>query len=162
MASATRRALLAGMLAAGMAASARSADSPWSRLRRGGLVLLVRAGALDPVGERLRTERVPIERVYASPDGSCRGNALAAFGRADEWTALAAFGDDPVRQSDETQRVRKRIGNYSSRALRGNVVMVTHRANIAALTGIALAEGEVLLVKPDGCCGVRRVERLRP
>jgi hypothetical protein len=139
----TRRALLFAGLALGLSGRAWCAESPWSRLRRGGLVLLVRG-------------------VYAGPDCDCRGRALAAFARYDEWSALAAFGADPARKAQETERVRKRIGNYSSRDLHGNVVMITHRANIAALTGVGLEEGEILLVKPDGCCGVRRVERLRP
>ncbi len=159
---ATRRAWLLAGLALVVSGNAWCAESPWSRLRRGGLVLLVRGEALGPVGARLRAEHVPIARVYAGPDCDCRGRALAAFARYDEWSALAAFGADPARKADATERVRKRIGNYSSRDLHGNVVMITHRANIAALTGMGLEEGEILLVKPDGCCGVRRVERLQP
>ncbi len=159
---ATRRALLLAGLAFGAWGNAWCAESPWSRLRRGGLVLLVRSGELGRVGERLRAERIPIARVYAGPDCDCRASALAAFARYDEWTALAAFGADPARGADATERVRKRIGNYSSRDLHGNVVMITHNANIAALAGHGIGQGEVLLVKPDGCCGVRRVERLTP
>lgn len=159
---ASRRALLLAGLALACSRCAWSADSSWSRLRRGGLVLLVRGGALVPIGERLRAERIPIARVYAGPDCACRASALSAFARYDEWTPLAAFGADPARNADATERVRKRIGNYSSRDLHGNVVMITHRSNIAALARLDIDQGEILLVKPDGCCGVRRVERLKP
>jgi hypothetical protein len=56
--------------------------------------------------------------------------------------------------------VKKRIGTYSSRGMKGNVVMVTHNVNIASLTKLSVAPGEMVIVRPDGCCGLRVVGRL--
>src|SRR5258706_10114322 len=174
------------------AAPFAGADDPelWKRLRRGGLVLLMRhastvQGLGDPpgyrlddcstqrnlsnagraearrIGERLAREKVVIARVYTSPWCRCRETAMLAFGKAEDWEALASFFDFPDRDAEYTERVKKRIGNYSSRNLRGNVAMVTHNVNIAALTKLSVATGEIVLVRPDGCCGLRTVGRLK-
>jgi hypothetical protein len=39
--------------------------------------------------------------------------------------------------------------------------MVTHHVNIAALTGQAVGTGEIVVVRPDGCCGLKLVGRIR-
>jgi hypothetical protein len=44
--------------------------------------------------------------------------------------------------------------------MKGNVVMVTHNVNIASLTKLSVAPGEMVIVRPDGCCGLRVVGRL--
>jgi broad specificity phosphatase PhoE len=161
----------------------------WARLRHGGNVILVRhastgSGVGDPtgfrigdcatqrnlsdagreearrLGERLRAERVPISQVYTSPWCRCRETATIAFGRAEEWPPLSSVFDMPERDREFTERVMKRIGTYSSRDMRGNVVMVTHNVNIASLTKLSVAPGEIVVVRPDGCCGLRVVGRL--
>jgi hypothetical protein len=38
--------------------------------------------------------------------------------------------------------------------------MVTHNVNIASLTKLSVAPGEMVIVRPDGCCGLRVVGRL--
>jgi len=40
------------------------------------------------------------------------------------------------------------------------VVMITHNTNIAALTKLSVATGEIVVLRPDGCCGFKVVERL--
>jgi broad specificity phosphatase PhoE len=185
-----RRAFLAAVLAlASAGAWAGDEAKLWAQLRHGGNVILVRhgstvAGLGDPpgfrlgdcatqrnlsqagreeakrIGERLRRERVPIAQVYTSPWCRCRETALLAFGRAQDWMPLASVFDMPERDHEYTERVRKRIGTYSSRTLRGNVVMVTHNVNIASLTRLSIAPGEMVVVRPDGCCGLRVVGRL--
>ena len=57
--------------------------------------------------------------------------------------------------------MKKRVGGYSSRAMNGNVVMVTHNVNIAALTRLSVAPAEIVVVRPDGCCGLRTVGRVK-
>jgi broad specificity phosphatase PhoE len=161
----------------------------WERLRKGGFVFLMRhsattmAGA-DPkgfrldqcntqlnltdegraqargVGARLDAEKVPIARVYTSPWCRCRETGLLAFGKAEEWGPLGTFFYEPQLEEDYTKRVKQRIGSYSSHDMGGNVVMVTHNTNIAALTKLSVALGEIVVLKPDGCCGFRVVERL--
>ncbi len=164
-------------------------DKLWAQLRRGGNVLLIRhastlPGLGDPpgfkvddcssqrnlsdagreearrIGERLRRERVPIAQVYTSPWCRCRDTAMLAFGRAEEWAPLSSVFDFPDRDHEYTERVRKRIGTYSSREMKGNVVMVTHNVNIASLTKLSIAPGEIVVARPDGCCGLRVSGRL--
>ena len=161
----------------------------WAKLRQGGNVILVRHASTGPglgdppgfriddcttqrnlsdagreearrVGERLRAERVPVTQVYTSPWCRCRETASLAFGRAEDWTALSSVFDMPDRDREYTERVKKRIGTYSSRDVKGNVVMVTHNVNIASLTKLSVAPGEIVVVRPDGCCGLRVLGRL--
>lgn len=161
----------------------------WRLLRAGGLVVLMRHGATEPgfgdpkgyrlddcatqrnlseagrgharrVGERFRAERVPIAQVLTSPWCRCRETATLAFGGAEDWEPLSSFFDFPDRSPDYSERVRRRIAGYGRRPPAGNVVMVTHNVNIAALARHSVAPGEMVLMRPDGCCGARRVARL--
>jgi broad specificity phosphatase PhoE len=113
------------------------------------------------VGARFALEKVSIARVYSSPWCRCRETAMLAFGKSEDWEPLSSFFDFPDRDAEYTERVKKRIGNYSSRALGGNVAMVTHNVNIAALTKLSVAPAEIVVVRPDGCCGLRTLGRLK-
>lgn len=186
----TRRRLLlvAGALAAAPV-FASAAEELWSRLRRGGLVIFMRHASTVPgygdppgyrlddcatqrnlseagrdearrVGERLRRERVLVERVYTSPWCRCRETAMLAFGRAENWEPLSSFFDFPDREADYSDRVRKRIASLARREARGNVAMVTHNVNIAALTRESVGPAELVVVEARGCCGLRTLGRL--
>ena len=112
------------------------------------------------VGERIRRERVPIGRVYTSPWCRCRETARLAFGKSDDWEPLSSFFDFPDREPDYTDRVKKRIANISHRGVSGNTVMVTHNVNIAALTKLSVAPAELVVVRAEGCCGMRTLGRI--
>ncbi|HST02198.1 MAG TPA: hypothetical protein VLJ84_11120, partial [Usitatibacter sp.] len=112
------------------------------------------------IGARFREERVRIERVYTSPWCRCRETGLLAFGKAEEWEPLGTFFYEPTREEDFTRRVKARIGTYSTRDMGGNIVMITHNTNIAALTKLSVATGEIVVLKPDGCCGFKVEQRL--
>jgi broad specificity phosphatase PhoE len=186
----TRRAFLLGAAALAASPLARADEELWRRLRVGGLVILMRHAAAGPglgdpagfklddcksqrnlteagrdearrIGERIKAEKVPIARVYTSPWCRCRETAMLAFGQAEDWEPLSSFFDLPHLEPDFSARVKKRIGGYGRRTLGGNVVMVTHNVNIAALTRYSVAPGEMVVVKPDGCCNARPVERLK-
>jgi broad specificity phosphatase PhoE len=185
-----RRAFLAALLAFAAAPAAADEAAAWKALRAGGHVALIRHASTEPglgdppgyrldacatqrnlsaqgreearrLGERLRKEGVAVEKVYTSPWCRCRDTATLAFGKADEWEALSSFFDDRARESGLTERVKNRIGTYSTRKPAGTVVMVTHHVNIAALTGQAVGTGEIVVVRPDGCCGLKLVGRIR-
>ena len=190
----TRRDFVLGALALAVASQSRAEGGDeinWARLRRGGLVLLMRHGATGPglgdppgyrlgdcstqrnlseegrdearrIGARLAREKVPIARVYTSPWCRCRETATIAFGRAEDWEPLSSVFDFQQREAEFTDRVRRRIAGYARRNPGGNVVMVTHNVNIAALTRLSLATAELVVVRPDGCCGLRTLERLKP
>ena len=161
----------------------------WDRLRKGGFVLLMRHTAtvvagVDPrgfklgdcatqlalsdegraeairIGERLNEQHVPVGKVYSSPWCRCRDTAMLTFGKAEDWAPLGTTFYEPDKEADYTQRVKQRIGSYSSRAMGGNIAMVTHNTNIAALTKLSIAHGEIVMLRPDGCCGFKVVERL--
>ncbi|HUP96797.1 MAG TPA: histidine phosphatase family protein [Usitatibacter sp.] len=162
----------------------------WERLRKGGLVVLMRHAATEPglgdpkgfsladcktqrnlshegrrdasrIGERFRSERVPITQVFTSPWCRCRETAMLAFGRAEDWSPLSSFFDFPHQEAEFTERVKKRIGGYARRKPAGNVIMVTHNVNIAALSKHSVATGEMVLMRPDGCCDAKPLERLK-
>jgi phosphohistidine phosphatase SixA len=185
----TLRALLFAALACLCAPAAADEAAAWAALRAGGHVALIRHASTEPglgdpkgyrlddcstqrnlsaqgreearrLGERLRREGVTVEKVYTSPWCRCRDTAVEAFGRAEDWEALSSFFDDASREPGLTERVRQRIGGYSARRPAGTVVMVTHHVNIAALTQLAVGTGEVVVVRPDGCCGLKVVGRI--
>ncbi|APV49943.1 hypothetical protein BWI17_09750 [Betaproteobacteria bacterium GR16-43] len=162
----------------------------WAALRKGGQVILLRHSATEPglgdpagyklddcktqrnlseagreqsraLGARLRAQRVPIERVYTSPWCRCRETAQLAFGKAEDWEPLGSTFDTPHLEGASAETVKKRILAYSIVKPRGNVVMVTHNVNIAALTKLSVGMGEMVVVRPDGCCGLRVEGRLR-
>jgi phosphohistidine phosphatase SixA len=185
-----RRDFLGAALAAPMLARAAGADARFAAdLRAGRLVLLMRhgsteGGAGDPpgyrlddcatqrnlsqagreeaarAGIRLRALGAPIAQVYTSPWCRCRETARLAFGRAEDWEPLGSFFDRPEQEAQATAHVKKRILGYTLRRPAGNVVMVTHNVNIAALTQLSVAPAEIVAVHPDGCCGLRVAGRL--
>ena len=186
----SRRAFVLSAAALAACPSARGDPAAWERLRKGGLLLLMRhaettPGLGDPqgyklddcatqrnlsqagreharrIGERFRAERVPIARVYTSPWCRCRETATLAFGRAEDWQPLSSFFDFPHQEAEYSERVRKRIGQYGRKSPGGNVVMVTHNVNIAALSKHSVAQAEMVIMRPDGCCDARPVERLK-
>jgi broad specificity phosphatase PhoE len=186
----TRRAFLVGAAALASRPSLADEADAWRRLREGKYVVLVRhastmPGLGDPpgfrledcstqrnlsdegraqarrLGERFRAERIPVARVYTSPWCRCRETAMLAFGRAEDWTPLSSFFDYPHQEPEFTERVKKRIGSYARKPPGGVVVMVTHNVNIAALSRHSVATGEMVLMRPDGCCDARPVERLK-
>lgn len=172
------------LVALALCAGVRADDALWPKLRAGGYVLLVRHAATDPgagdpkgfniddcatqrnlnaegreqarrLGERMRREHVPIAKVFTSPWCRCRDTATLAFGKADDWGALANLFGQQEQEAERSERVRKRVGTYADRKPAGNVVMVTHGVNIAALTKRSPAPGDIVVLRPDGCCGFK-------
>ena len=187
----SRRAFLTVALSAPLLARPEPGDAAtWDRLRMGGLVILMRHASTEPglgdprgfrlddcatqrnlsdlgreesrrVGARFRAERVPVAKVYTSPWCRCRETAKLAFGDAEDWEPLSSFFDFPHHEAEYSERVKKRIAGYARRSPGGNVVMVTHNVNIAALSRHSVAPAEMVLMRPDGCCDARPMERLK-
>jgi broad specificity phosphatase PhoE len=103
---------------------------------------------------------VPIAQVLTSPWCRCRETAKLAFGDAQDWEPLGSFFDAPEGEREATERVKRRIASYAGRKPAGNVVMVSHNVNIAALTRHSVGPAEMVVVRPEGCCEVRPIERL--
>ena len=88
-------------------------------------------------------------------------NAGPMPGRFEDWEALSSVFDFPEREPDFTERVKKRIASIDRRAPKGNIAMVTHNVNIAALTRASVAPAEIVVVEAQGCCGLRVLGRLQ-
>lgn len=119
-----------------------------------------RAGAAA-MGEALRRLRIPIGTVLTSPAyrtiETLRHAGYSSFTTADE---LGESGQS-MQPATEAQSAWLRARAAQPPA-GGNVLMVTHQTNIArAFPGSeAVAEGEVLVLRPDGRGGTTLVGRI--
>lgn len=156
---------------------AYATEAGWAQLREGGQVVLIRHANAPGMGEPAAFD---IDDCSTQRNLSSRGEqqarrmgALFAARAArteqvlsSRWcrcveTARLAFGAslvelfealDPVpaeSEDDATARatIMETIRGYSGS---GNLVMVTHQANIEALTGFSPREAEAVIVVPDG------------
>ena len=184
----TMRALLLLSLLVAMASPALADEaSAWAALRRDGAVALMRhadaPGVGDPpgwkiddcttqrnlsaegradaraIGDRLRAERVPIKRLLSSPWCRCVDTAKLlnvgplqieptfsnAFVLADQRAAL-------------TEGARALIKRWRGP---GTLLVVTHGANIQALTGRAPASGEIVVVAAGADGALQQIGSIR-
>ena len=160
----------------------------WALLRGGGHVAVMRhasteSGVGDPPGFRLedcgtqrnlsaagreeasrigaafRAHGVPIGRVLSSRWCRCLETARLAFGRVEPWPPLDSIFGDRHPVPDQTGEVRTLAGQSPDS---GNLILVTHGVNIRALTGVFLAQGEIVVLTPQGNGAFRIAGRLRP
>jgi len=155
-------------------ACADDAANAWKALRAGGHVALMRhadapGGAGDPpgfrlddcatqrnlsekgradaakIGVRLKQEGIAFEQIRSSPWCRCMDTAaLLSLGPVE---TEATFGNVVVLRDQReklTAGARALVAGWSGR---GNLLVVTHGANIQALTGIWTASGEIVVVK---------------
>jgi phosphohistidine phosphatase SixA len=167
-------AVLLGFLGATEIASADDAANAWKTLRAGGHVALMRhadapGGFGDPpgfrvedcatqrnlsekgradaakIGGRLQREGITFEKILSSPWCRCIDTAqLLNLGAVE---TAATFGNVVVLRDQRetlTAGARALIAQWTAR---GNLLVVTHGANISALTGISPASGEIVVVK---------------
>lgn len=159
-------------------------QATWSALRGGAIVLFRHANAPgigDPpafrlgdcttqrnldeigraqarrIGERLRSEQVPVRAVWSSQ--WCRTletAALAALAPVREVTAFNSFFDRRGTDAAQTASARALLLGWRES---GTLVVFTHQVNISALSGTATssAEGVVLQRKGDALVVVGRI-----
>ncbi len=166
------------LLSAFMPALAAADESVWQRLAAGGHVVLLRhattvPGFGDPpgfrledcatqrnlsaagreqarrIGAQLRERRIPVGEVRSSRWCRCLETAELAVGRAaDPWPLLDSLHEHLERRETQTQALREALADVPAR---GNLFLVTHQANVVALTGMTLAQGEMIVLTPrDG------------
>ena len=179
-------AVLAVPLAMPVLRPASAAEPVWDALRSGGKIVILRhasteLGLGDPPGFRLddcatqrnlseagRTEArrigaafvlraIPVARVLSSRWCRCVETARLAFGRVEPWASLDSFFDDRSREPQQTRAVRALIAEPLTG---GNLILVTHQVNITALTGIAPAMGEMVVLSPEPRGSFKIVGRL--
>jgi phosphohistidine phosphatase SixA len=187
--SGVRRSILLACLALLALPAGADEAAAWAALKQGGHVAFIRHEATEPgvgdppgyrledcatqrnlsaqgreaakrMGERLRAEGVTVDKVYTSPWCRCRDTATLAFGKAEDWDALSSFFEDRSQEPKRTERVKNRVGTYSTKKPKGTIVMVTHNVNIQALTQLGVGQGEIVVARPDGCCGLKVVGRI--
>ena len=100
------------------------------------------------IGAAFRARRIPVGQVLASPFARCRDMAEIAFRRVEERRELLGLLSD---EAGRTERVAYLRGLLTTPPAPGtNRVIVSHRSNIAEVAGVALEEGEAVVVRPNG------------
>ena len=157
--------------------SALAQDDRWSLLRQPGHVVFMRhsdapgsGGYGDPPGFRLEdcaTQRnlseegraharrtgeafkkhgVAFDRVLASPWCRCKETALLAMGReAEPFAPLSNLVGRPEHRESQIKALKAYLAGLDGT----RVLFVTHGIVVNALTGVSLASGEMVIVKPS-------------
>jgi phosphohistidine phosphatase SixA len=155
-------------------ASADDAANAWMALRAGGHVALMRhadapGGVGDPpgfrvedcatqrnlsekgrldaakIGVRLLSEGIAFEKILSSPWCRCIDTAkLLNLGAVE---TEATFGNVVVLKDQRETLAAGARALIARWTAGGNLLVVTHGANIQALTGVWLASGEIVVVK---------------
>ncbi|WP_426525820.1 histidine phosphatase family protein [Bradyrhizobium sp. McL0615] len=166
--------LLLGLCGTAQVAGADDAADAWKALRAGGHVALMRhadapGGVGDPpgfrvddcatqrnlsekgrgdaekIGSRLKGEGIAFEKILSSPWCRCIDTVrLMDLGTIE---TEVTFGNVVVLKDQRqtlTAGARALIAQWTAG---GNLLVVSHGANIQALTGVWLASGEIVVVK---------------
>ncbi|MCA6114313.1 histidine phosphatase family protein [Bradyrhizobium sp. WSM 1738] len=167
-------AFLIGFCGMARIAVADEAANAWNALRAGGHVALMRhadapGGVGDPpgfrvedcatqrnlspkgradaekIGTRLKQEGISFEKIVSSPWCRCVDTAkLLNLGTVE---TEATFGNVVVLRDQRETLIAGGRALIAKWTARGNLLVVTHGANISALSGISPASGEIVVVK---------------
>ena len=179
-------AILLGFCGTAQIATADDAANAWEALRAGGHVALMRhsdaPGFGDPsgfrvddcatqrnlsakgrtdaakIGARLKSEGIAIEKIVSSP--WCRCKDTAALLNLGVVETEATFGNVVVLRDQRESLAAGARALIAKWTGRGNLLVVTHGANIAALTTISPASGEIVVVR-GGSGSAEPVGRLK-
>ncbi len=149
-------------------------DALWQKLRGGDVAVLMRHAATVPgigdppgfvlaqcatqrnlsergredarrIGAAFRQHGVTPGAVWSSRWCRCLDTARLAFGRVEPEPGLdSLFNTDEETTATQLRGLRARL---ATRRERTPLVLVTHDVNIRALTGLSLAQGEMVLVQ---------------
>lgn len=161
-----------------MPGTAFADEALWDRLRAGGLVVAIRhahaPGTGDPpqfrldncstqrnlsasgraqaaaLGAAFRDRGIPVGRVLSSRWCRALDTARIAFGSAEPEPALDSLFGRRDRTETQTATIASLIRAWPRTG--GNLILVSHNANIAALTGLSPADAEIIVLTaaPDG------------
>lgn len=99
------------------------------------------------IGAAFATRAIPVARVLSSRWCRCLETARLAFGSGEPWEPLSSLFADRTRQAEQTRAFRTLAGEKRTG---GNLVLVTHGANIMAFVGANPAMGGMVIVTPQG------------
>ncbi|HYD94966.1 MAG TPA: histidine phosphatase family protein [Noviherbaspirillum sp.] len=168
------RHLVIGLLTWLLGTAACADDALWKQLAAGGYVLLMRHAQTEPgvgdppgftlgdcstqrnlsgdgraqaarTGEAFRARGIRLDEVRSSAWCRCTDTATLAFGRASVWPALNSLFDAPEKRETQSAQVLALAAGVSPPR---NLMLVTHQVNITALTGEAVASGEIIIARP--------------
>ncbi len=178
--------LLGGIGVTGLAQTPQD-EQLWERLKKGGLILLMRNSAVDEgggdpkgykvadcatqlnltdkgraeakrIGEVFRKRGITIDKVLSSQFCRAKETAQLAFGKHEVWEALNSFLDKPQNKYEQTRLLHQ----YLARPPTGNLVLVTHGYNIVSAVGLNIDPGDVLVITPASAGGYRILGELSP
>lgn len=173
-------------VAGGRAVPAQDARALWEALRSGSAVALMRhaeaPGTGDPanfslddcatqrnlsflgrqqaagMGDSFRRNGITRAEVFSSAWCRCRDTAeLLALGPVKILPSLNSFFTQPERREPQTEALRAWLGG---RAATPPLVLVTHRVNITALTGVYPTSGEIIVVRREANGSIAVLGRL--
>lgn len=99
-------------------------------------------------GDRLRAEGVRVAHLFSSRQCSAWETALLlGLGPVRHHAALDPF--TPAERDARREALRRALLDTSAEAS-APTILITHRANIADLTGIELVQGNMLLLRAEG------------
>ena len=97
------------------------------------------------IGAAIRAAGATVDRVLTSQWCRCRDTArLLGLGPVEDLIALNSFFRNPARSGRQTADLRQYLFALPPGE---TVILVTHYVNIRALTGLAVASGEVVLLR---------------
>lgn len=167
------------MFLAMLASPAAATEAGWALLRDGGHVVLLRhamtpgGGSGDPanfdigdcktqrnlsqrgreqadrMGVLMSVRSAPIERVLSSRYCRCTETARFAFDEieAELFEPLDPLPADAAAAKQQEAAIVAEVKAFTGS---GNLVMITHKENIEALTGVSPREGEAVIVRAEG------------
>lgn len=160
---------------AGPSPTATARDDPWSLMRQPGHVVFMRhsdapGGYGDPPGFRLdecatqrnlseegraharrtgeafRKHGVAFDRVLTSPWCRCKETARLVVGReAEPFAPLSNLVGRYEHRESQVKALKAYLAGLDGN---GKVLFVTHGVVVNALTGVSVAQGEMVIVKP--------------
>ena len=150
----------------------------WSRLKNGGLVVLMRHASVDVgkgvgnpllrdptclkernlsekgkkeaarIGEIFRARKIPVEDVLASPYCRTSDTAKIAFNRVHPVEFLSLLEVLPQEQADVNSEILS--NRIGSFDGNGNLILITHEPNIRAVSFETVEKGAFLVLLPAG------------
>jgi broad specificity phosphatase PhoE len=99
------------------------------------------------IGAVFRARGIPVGRVLSSDYCRCLETAQLAFERVEPWLALQQSLTDTDLQGRRAAEIRVLAGAPPAG---GNLILVSHHYTIRVLTGVQVAEGELLILTPKG------------
>lgn len=105
----------------------------------------------EAIGAAWRAANVPVGEVWASPFARCADHARISFGQAREDMRLIGLLSDENGRAERREFLHSLVTTPPAQGT--NRVIVSHRSNIAEAANVALAEGEGVVLRPDGAGG---------